>query len=208
MLATTTGLRKGLEVPSAADGQDTVPLSVEPAPCEHGQRVSFKRAPSGFRATPAPKSDRLLAYGRRCGNPALAAQPKQDGLRETRRGSTCALSWLLDCRLIWSLDGRASLHSAPPSRHHDCGSVRRRRRTCRISSATRCARTSTGTWNGRPDAGVGREVSRRRHRGVGGAARHRARLCHRAEGGATNRRAHPDKARRRRERAGKRRVQP
>ena len=34
------------------------------------QRVSFKRAPSGFRATAAPKSDTLLDFdvGRKCGH--------------------------------------------------------------------------------------------------------------------------------------------
>ena len=114
-------------------------------------------------------------------------------------GHACALSSSVGCRLLWRQDERAP----PRSARRDCGSVHPRGQTCRLSSGARGLLPVSG--HGRPDAGVGREVSRRRHRGVGGAAWHRASLRHRAEGGRTHRRPHPDWARRRRERAGFRR---
>ena len=64
MFATHQRRQKGLQAPSATDGQDTAPVFGQAAalPAQR-HRASFKQVPSRFRARlPQPKSDRLLEW--------------------------------------------------------------------------------------------------------------------------------------------------
>ena len=62
MFATHQRRQKGLQAPSATDGQDTVPVSVEAALPAQRHRASFTQVPSRFRARlPRPSPTGLLA---------------------------------------------------------------------------------------------------------------------------------------------------
>ena len=61
VFATHQRRQKGLQAPSATDGQDTVPVSVEAAlPAQRHRAVVHTGAKSLPRAFATPKSDRLL----------------------------------------------------------------------------------------------------------------------------------------------------
>ena len=50
VFATPQRRQKGLQAPSATDGQDTVPVSVDAALSAQRHRASFKQVPRRFRA--------------------------------------------------------------------------------------------------------------------------------------------------------------
>ena len=50
VFATPQRRQNGLQAPSATDGQDTVPVSVDAALSAQRHRASFKQVPSRFRA--------------------------------------------------------------------------------------------------------------------------------------------------------------
>ena len=61
VFATHQRRQKGLQAPSATDGQETAPVSVDAALAAQRHRASFKQVPSRFHARLPAKSDRLLA---------------------------------------------------------------------------------------------------------------------------------------------------